>query len=110
MSSIKAAAELIIQCCDNYKAYWEICRRQKQAIILAKLAKRKAFYFFGKPLGYQKAFEIIRDADYLSYISFHMQDWENETDETVKYLRLLAENGNPVTITTEEAFIFNFKD
>ena len=111
MSYITVSAELVKQCCNNWKAYWQYQNAYNASAILRKAAKEKKYLFFGPEIGYQAAFDYLENsADFGASLKWSACFWNGETDQIIDNLLLLADNGDPVNISDNQAFIFKFKD
>lgn len=110
MSQITVSAELVIQCCNNFIAYWEERNAFRESEYVRDYAKRKQFILFGKPQGYQKAFEYLESGKDFDTLRYNAIRWKGRTGERIDNLRLLAQNGDPVIITDNDAFIFKFRE
>ena len=110
MSQITVSAELVIQCCNNFNTYNDKQDCLREAKYIREYANNKRFIIFGEKWGYQKAFEYLENNSDFDTFGYSIIRCKGRTGERVDNLRLLAQNGDPVIITDNDAFIFNFKE
>jgi hypothetical protein len=109
MSYISVPAEKVIELCEYVMAHAEWLQVHHEMAAIKKYAKAKRFWLFGKEIGYEKAWQNIKNAssvfDYMDYTAiFYIH---GEYYEMAEKLKRLAENGNPVMVSDKHSFIFN---
>ena len=109
MSHITVSAEKVIKHCVAFLKHNDMVFRAKQADLIKKLAKERKFIFFGSKYTYDEAYNILeKDISLTSRsLKYHLRPDANRFDD-VTYLLKLAENGDPVIITDNHAFIFDW--
>ena len=111
MSYITVSAEKLIKCCENFILSRSIRRCRKAAVVLKKKAAQKQFWFFGKPIGYKKAYEWYCNTETnFSTVKYWACFWEDEKDEYAENLLTLAKHGDPVMLSDKHAFILNYAE
>lgn len=109
MSHIIVPAAKVIKCCENFILSRSIRRCRNAAEVLKREAAQKQYWFFGKPIGYKKAYEWYCNASPLDTMKYWACFWEDEKDEYAKNLLTLAKHGDPVMLTDKHAFILEYE-
>lgn len=109
MSSIQMEAEVLYKKCCVFLLYSEIYFRYTQAEYIKGYSLRKS-WFKTKHYSYQESFDYINEewkSD--SYRSIDLVDFfyrsHSGMRDTTNKLIFLCQNGNPVTVTINDAFI-----
>ena len=106
MSSIQMEAKALYKKCCVFLLYTEIYFRYTQAEYIKRYTVRKS-WFKTKYYSYQESFDYINEEwKYGSYrnIEFFYRSHDSMRS-TANKLILLCQNGNPVTVTVNEAFV-----
>lgn len=104
MSHVIVSSEKVRKVCDVKIAHVKMLKAWNLACHVYEEAHRKPW--FGKPIGYQRAFDaIMNDRNRKMEILFENCHYNDVLEECNKLL-ILAKIGDPVVITHEHAYIF----
>lgn len=109
MSYITVSAEKVIKHCEAFLAYNDMVFLAKQAEQIKKLANEKKFILFGPKYTYDEAYNILEnDISFSSRsLKYHLRPDAYRFDDVTELLKL-TENGNPVMVSDNHAFIFDW--
>ena len=108
MSYITVSAEKVIKCCENYFIKMENNKAHDAANIIRKYAEKKTYIFFGKPWGYQNAYEYLESGKDFETLHYAACFWKGEYYEKIERLYTLAKHGDPVMVSDDVAFILTY--
>jgi len=109
MSYITVSAEKVIKHCEAFIIKSDAHKLEQVNAIINKLAQTPCWNF--KPLGFDKAEEMLKNnkATMRHQIPFDVALFgKSEKREMVENLLLLAKNGDPVMVSDNHAFIFEY--
>lgn len=106
MSSIQMNSKALLKYCYAYMVWTEIAFRYKQAMILKEIKESKGWFKRQKYKTYDEAKEALNEMSRFQnkWFLFMFTPYEDNRDR-VSELILLCQNGNPVTVTTNDAFV-----
>lgn len=109
MSYITLDSNTVALHCNNFLLHVELYEQGKRIDFINNLAKTSSNWFSKKPIGVDKAWELVKKSSIWDYMEFRAIPWKYaEQKEIANKLLLLCKHSDQINICNTHAFIFNF--